>query len=43
MGKHTRSIDLKAFESDAAIEVRAVLNNKGELAGFFIKPWMEQL
>lgn len=31
------------FESDAAIEVRAVLNNKGELAGFFIKPWMEQL
>ena len=31
------------FESDAAIEVRAVLNHKGELAGFFIKPWMEQL
>ncbi len=28
---------------DSEIEVRAVLDSKGKLAGFFIKPWQQQL
>lgn len=31
------------FESGTDVEVRAVLNVKGELAGFFIKQWNERL
>lgn len=31
------------FESDLDIEVRTVLNDKGKLAGFFIKPWHKRL
>lgn len=31
------------FESNADIEVRTVLNYKGKLAGFFIKPWNDEM
>lgn len=31
------------FDSGSDVEVRAVLNNKRKLAGFFIKPWKETL
>jgi hypothetical protein len=31
------------FESGSDIEVRAVLNQNKKLAGFFIKPWKEEL
>jgi len=32
------------FEStEAKVEIRAVLNSQGKLAGFFIKPWMDEL
>ncbi len=31
------------FESESNVEVRAVLNDKGKLAGFFIKPWKDSL
>lgn len=31
------------FDSGADIEIRAVLNNKRKLAGFFVRPWKETL
>ncbi len=31
------------FESEADVEVRAVLDDKGKLAGFFVKPWRDTL
>jgi len=31
------------FESGLDVEVRAVLNAKGKLAGFFVKPWYDAL
>ncbi|WP_343485769.1 hypothetical protein [Allomuricauda sp. d1] len=31
------------FESNAAIEIRTVLDAENKLAGFFIKPWSDKL
>jgi len=31
------------FETSSDVEVRAVLNKEGKLAGFYIKPWNEKL
>ena len=31
------------FDSNIDVEVRTVLNFEGKLAGFFIKPWKEEL
>ncbi len=31
------------FDSESDVEVRAVLNNQKKLAGFFVKPWKENL
>lgn len=31
------------FEQNNNVEIRAVLNKAGKLAGFFVKPWMDKL
>jgi hypothetical protein len=31
------------FETNSDVEVRAVLNKEGKLAGFYIRPWKEKL
>lgn len=31
------------FESSKDVEIRAVLNSRGKLAGFFVKPWKDTL
>ena len=31
------------FESGLDVEIRAVINNNGKLAGFFVKPWQQAL
>jgi hypothetical protein len=31
------------FGSSSNVEIRAVLNSKGKLAGFFVKPWNKSL
>jgi len=33
----------KFASKDAKVEIRVVLNSEGKLAGFFIKPWKEEL